>query len=264
MREAGADLAGLDEVGVRAGDVAGLEEPHHREPVLEVALLDAVDAGVLEQASGAVDPASAAAEVALEAEPLREPHPEVRRPVHRALVDAQLVGADPVGEAVFVVAGEVRRGREPVEIVDVERVDLDARQQPEGVTPPVLVAGRSRVLDGVAPRRPVLRSRPTSGEERLGRLGQRAEEHPHLGDPIAVEPVHEGVARLEGLAVAAERGVLPLGRPPVGPDAELLVELDLAVGGFEQRAEDPEEPAEARVVAGHRVRARGGGTRGRR
>ena len=30
MREAGADLAGLDELGVRTGDVARLEQPHHR------------------------------------------------------------------------------------------------------------------------------------------------------------------------------------------------------------------------------------------
>ena len=43
MREAGADLAGLDEARVRASDVAGLEEPQHAEAVLDVALLDAVD-----------------------------------------------------------------------------------------------------------------------------------------------------------------------------------------------------------------------------
>ena len=54
---------------------------------------------------------------------------------------------------------------------------------------------------------------------------------------------------------AAERGVLPLGRPPVGADAELLVEVDLAAGGLEDRAEHPEEPAEPGVVAGHGVRA---------
>ena len=52
-----------------------------------------------------------------------------------------------------------------------------------------------------------------------------------------------------------KRGVFPLGRPPVGPDAELLVELDLAVGGFEPRADDLEETAEPRMVARHRVGA---------
>ena len=105
MDVAGADLAGLDEAGARAGDVAGLEEPHHRQPVFEVALLDAVDARVVEQASRAVDPTSATAEVSLEAESLPESHPEVRRPVHCAFVDAHLVGSDPVGEA------RPRRGR---------------------------------------------------------------------------------------------------------------------------------------------------------
>src|SRR5262249_35413423 len=94
-----------------------------------------------------------------------------------------------------------------------------------------------------------------SGEEGLGLIGQCAEEHPHLGDPIALEAVHEGVAGLEGLALAAQRGVLPLGGPPVGPEAELLIEGDLALGGFEPGPDDPEEAAEARVVARHRVRA---------
>ena len=263
VREARTDLAGLDELAVRAGNVAGLEEPHHREPVLEVALLDAVDVRIVEEACAAVDPAAAAAEVTLEAEALRDPRPEVRRPVDGAVVDAQLVGAHPVREAFFVVAGQVGRGGEPVEVVDVELVELDVRQEPVRVAPAVLVARRSRVLDD-AHRTPVLLTAGGSGEERLGRLGQGAEEHPHLGDPIALEPVHEGVVRLEGLAVAAERGVLPLGGPAVGADAELLVELDVAVGRFEEGADDLEEPAEARVVAGHRVAGPGGGTRGRR
>ncbi len=144
----GADLAGLDEVGARAGQVAGLEEPQHRQPVLDVTLLDAIDARVVEQASRALDPASAPADVSFETEPLPESHRKVRRPVHCAVVDAHLMGSNPVAERVLVVAGQVRRGCEPIEIVDVERVEFEARQQPVGVTPPVIVACRSCVLDG--------------------------------------------------------------------------------------------------------------------
>ena len=44
------------------------------EPVLEVALLDAVDLGLVEQARGAVHPAAAPGQVALEPEALRQPH----------------------------------------------------------------------------------------------------------------------------------------------------------------------------------------------
>ena len=146
-------------------------------------------------------------------------------------------------------------GREPVEIVDVECLELDVAQQPERVAPPVAVAGRPRVLDG-AHRKPFLpHASGGQAKKASAALGQRAEEHPHLGDPIAVEPVDEGVARLERLALAAQGGVFPLGGPPVGPDAELLVELDLAVGGLEPRADDLEETAEPRMVARHRVGA---------
>ena len=49
--------------------------------------------------------------------------------------------------------------------------------------------------------------------------------------------------------------MLPLGGPAVGPDAELLLELDVAVGRFEEGADDLEESAEPGVVAGGRVRA---------
>ena len=89
------------------------------------------------------------------------------------------------------------------------------------------------------------------------RSAEHAEEHPHLGDAITVEPVDEGVARLEGLVVAraAERGVLPLGGPPVGPDAELLIEVDPTAGHLEERAEHVQETTEPAVIAGHRVRA---------
>ena len=117
------------------------------------------------------------------------------------------------------------------------------------------VAGRAGVLDGSAPR-PVSPSRPavsrrtprprraaprgTSTSRRCGRprTGRRRRSATRSVSPLR-----------------PERGVLELGRPAVGAEAELRVELDLAVGHLEDRAEHAEEPAEAGVVAGHRVRA---------
>ena len=103
--EACTDLAGLHEVRVRPRDVAGFEEPQHPQAVLEVALLDAVDARVLQEAAGAVDPAAAPGEVALEAEALRELDPEVRRPVHLAAGSRTAGGPEPSARSL------PRRGR---------------------------------------------------------------------------------------------------------------------------------------------------------
>ena len=50
MGEAGPDLAGVDEMGVRTRQVTGLEDPKHPQPVLEVALLDAVDVRLVREA----------------------------------------------------------------------------------------------------------------------------------------------------------------------------------------------------------------------
>src|SRR5215831_20252002 len=78
-------------------------------------------------------------------------------------------------------------------------------------------SSRTRVTWSVSPT-----ARGPSREERLGRLTQRPDEHPHLCDLIVVEPVHERIAGFERLAVAAESGVFPFRGPAVGPDAELL------------------------------------------
>src|SRR5262249_2715705 len=147
MCEACADLARLHELRVRARNISRSEQSHHRQSVLEVTLLNAVDARVLEQTCGALDPSLAPTEVAFETETLREARTEVRGAVDRALTDACLMGAHPVGEAFLVVAGEVRGGAEPVEVVDVELVDRDAGEQAEAVAPAALVACHPRVVD---------------------------------------------------------------------------------------------------------------------
>ena len=96
-------------------------------------------------------------------------HPEVRRPVHRALVDAHLVGSDPVGEALLVVAGEVRRGGEPVEIVDVERVDARRRTAAATRRPTGGSSHAARASSMARTTPPSLaQSERRSGEERLG------------------------------------------------------------------------------------------------
>src|SRR4029453_15294637 len=105
---------------MRPGDVPRLEDAEHAEPPLEVALLHAVDVGVVEQSRGAIHPASAAAEVAFEAVALRELPAEVRRPMGRPPGHADLVCPHPTSEAFLVVTGEVGSSRRSVEIVDIE------------------------------------------------------------------------------------------------------------------------------------------------
>jgi hypothetical protein len=50
------DLAGMHEMGVGTRNVTGLEDPEHAEPALEVALLDAVDVGLVQEPGRAIDP----------------------------------------------------------------------------------------------------------------------------------------------------------------------------------------------------------------
>src|SRR5437879_3013566 len=75
----------------------------------------------------------------------------------RAVGDARLVGMHPMSEAGLVVTSEIRRGRQPVEIIDVESFGLDRGQQAPCVAPSVVVARQPSVLDGshhVAQSRP--------------------------------------------------------------------------------------------------------------
>ena len=99
----GGDLARLHEVGVGAGEVTGLEHPQHAEPVLEVALLHAVDAGLRR---GGRPPRSTQprqrAMSPMKPSASRDPGAEVGGPVHRSLVQAALVGEGPGGEGVVV------------------------------------------------------------------------------------------------------------------------------------------------------------------
>src|SRR4051794_27608525 len=88
------------------------------------------------------------------------------------------------------------------------------------------------------------------GEECLADVLESADEHPHLGDAVAIESVDERVVRLEGLAVAAERRVLPLGDPVALRDAVLLIELDVAAGRLEEIAEGFEQASDSLVVPG--------------
>ena len=120
MGEAGTDLAGLDEMGVRTRQVTGFEDAKHSQPPLEVALLDAVDVCLFEKPGAAVDPASAAAPVAFEPETLGQFPAEERSAVHRPVGQAQPVGPHPTSEALLVVASQVGRRCRPIEIVDVE------------------------------------------------------------------------------------------------------------------------------------------------
>jgi hypothetical protein len=123
--EAGADLASVDEVGVRPPDVTGLEDPEHAEPPFEVPLFDAVDVRLFEEPRCAIDPAPAPAQVALEPEALSELAAEVRRAVHGTVGQADLVGSHPQGEARLVVTSQVAGRCRAVEIVDVEALGTE-------------------------------------------------------------------------------------------------------------------------------------------
>ena len=103
--EARADLAGVHEMGVGTRDVTGLEDPEHAEPVFEVALLDAVDVGVIQEPGRAIDPAAAPAEITFEPVALSELPPEVRRPVEGAVGQRRPGGLAPNGRSL------PRRGR---------------------------------------------------------------------------------------------------------------------------------------------------------
>ncbi len=125
MSEAGSDLAGVDEMSVRARQITGLEDAEHPQPVLEVALLDAVDVRLFEKPGAAIDPAPAAAPVSFEPETLGQLPSEDRRPVHGAIGQTDLVGSHPTGEAVLVVTSQVGRRGRPIEIVDVETLGIE-------------------------------------------------------------------------------------------------------------------------------------------
>src|SRR5262249_53541394 len=96
MGEPGADLPRVHEVAVGTGQVAGLEDAQHASSVFDIAGFDTVDARILEQPGGPVDPAAAATDIALEAETLGELDAEVRGPMHLTPVCAELVRAHPV------------------------------------------------------------------------------------------------------------------------------------------------------------------------
>lgn len=93
------------------------------------------------------------------------------------------------------------------------------------------------------------RSTSGSGEER--RRGARVgpDEHPHLVDAVAGEPVNERVVGLQRLSVAAEDGVFPFRRPAVDANAELLLELYVPASGFENGSDRTEQSVYSGVVA---------------
>ena len=262
--EAGPDLAGLDEMGVRAGDVAGLEDPQHRQAVFEVALLDAVDARLLQQAGGAVDPAAAAAEVAFEAEALGELRPEVRRPVHRAVGQqswwARTQWAKPSSSWPVRYAAVASRSRSSTSRVSGSTSDSSRQASPH--RQPSHAARASSMAHHAASL-----AAPAGGDQAKNASASsgRAPRNIHISAMRSPSNRYTNALRdSRVLPLRRQRGVFPLGGPAVGAEAELLVELDLAVGGLEQRTEHAEQPAELRDGRPPSGPGHGGGTRGRR
>ena len=228
------------------------------EPVFEVALLDAVDVRVVQEPGGAVDPASAAAEVALEPEALGELRSRSTPPGARRLRSMQTWWARTQrAKPVLVVAGEVgRRGRADRDrrrrALSSSSVDHSRQASPHRQSSHAARASSMALhhAPSLAHLRAAIRRRtprPASGSAprniHISAIRSPSNRYTKALRDSRVLPLRPSVACSHSAA-----------HPSVA-DAELLVELDLAVGGFEPRADDPEQPSETRVVARHRVRA---------
>ena len=259
-REPGGDLARLHEVGVGA---RRCRRPRTAriiaEAVLEVALLDAVDAGLVEQARGRGRPSrGSAARSPMNPSASATAHPEVRGPVDRCR-RRRTAGRPRPQRAKASSSWPVRKAAvaQPVEVVDVERVDVEHRESRRQASPQRCSRRPSRASATAASP---WQSRPIAGRirrrtPRPRRAGPRGTSTSRRSGRPRTGTRRRSSTRRVPLPLRPERGVLELGRPAVGAEAELLVELDLAAGHLEDGAEHLEEPADARVVAGHRVRA---------
>ena len=127
IAEAGADLDGLAEVGVRGRGVLveTLNRGRHQQPPT----LHAVEVALLDHAPGPGEPAPAAGDLAhrqeLRAQPQGAPGGASQIPEPHAL----MVGAGPDVGAFLVPTDHVRRHRQPLQIVELERRILVRRRQ---------------------------------------------------------------------------------------------------------------------------------------
>ena len=142
-----ADGARLNEQLVRTGEVAGPEDPAHRRGVREVAQLDTVDGGVVQQSTYTLDPPGTPADVALEPHRLRQAETEASRQLDLVGLRAVPVCLRPELEGGLVAARQVGGNGESIEVVDREVVEGHPGQEPVRLAPVVTLEGRLSVVD---------------------------------------------------------------------------------------------------------------------
>ena len=141
------DGARTHEQLVRTGIVARPEDPAHRRGVREVAELDTVDAGVVQESAYPLDPPRTPADVALEPQRLCQAEAEPGRLLDIVGVRGVPVRTCPQFEGGLVAARQVGRGGESVEILDREVVHRHPSQQHVRLAPVVTLEGRLSVVD---------------------------------------------------------------------------------------------------------------------
>ena len=139
----------------------------------EVANLDTVDAGIVQESAHPLDPPRTAADVALEPQRLRQAETESGRQLDLAALRAIPVHTCPQLEGGVVAASQVGRGGESVEVLDREVGHRHAGQQPARLAPVVTLECRPSVVDrsphhaSIADAAPPA-TRPRSGAVRCG------------------------------------------------------------------------------------------------
>ncbi len=159
-----ADPRSLPETSL-AGDGITAEHGPQRRRVAQVALLDTVELAFVEQALGPVDPSAAPGEVTAVQQRERQPEAAASGPGDLTDLRATLVGPCPDVGALPECAGEIGRRREPLEIVDLERlVPLGRGQILVGPSPGLAVERCSSPIDLITHGQ----SLPDSGGPRWG------------------------------------------------------------------------------------------------
>ena len=123
VTEAVADMHGGGEAGVGRLTVAA-EDGLQAAGVAEVAVLYAVEARLVEQSLGPVDPATAPRQLTAVQQPEGDPERAPRRSGDIAPRRVRVVGGGPFLVALVAPTAQIRGGREPLEFVRLDRFDV--------------------------------------------------------------------------------------------------------------------------------------------
>jgi hypothetical protein len=161
VAEEDADLGRRMKRLVPCAHVAG-ERCAHRSRVAQVTAFYTVDLAVVQQPLRAVDPTASARQVAAVQQGESQPEGAPDRPCNVADMGTLLVRVDPGGAALVAESGEIRRGRQPLQIVDLKRLHDGGRGQLVVRPPPGLSVER---VAPPSPRRATHPGHDTRGVE---------------------------------------------------------------------------------------------------